>query len=111
MAYDEELAERIRDEIGPRGDVFERKMFGGLAFMVGGHLAVAASGQGGMLVRAAPDEWERLIEAGEAEPMEMRGTPMTGWLRVEAPAVTDAAGLRRWVETGVAYADSLPPKT
>lgn len=111
MAYDEELAERIRDEIGPRGDVVERKMFGGLGFMIGGHLAVAAGGGGGMLVRTNPGDWKRLIEAGDAEPMEMRGTPMTGWLHVEAAAVADEQGLRRWVETGVGHADSLPPKS
>lgn len=111
MAYDEDLAERIRDEIGPRGDVVERKMFGGLAFMVGGHLAVAAGGERDMLVRVDAEGWERIISAGEAEAMEMRGTPMTGWLRVAAAAVADEAGLRRWVETGVGYADSLPPKT
>jgi TfoX/Sxy family transcriptional regulator of competence genes len=104
MAYDEELAGRIRKRIG---DATEKKMFGGLAFLVGGNMAVAASGQGGLLVRVDPDEGARLVETTTAEPMEMRGRRMAGWLRVE---VTTDDELAQWVDRGVAYARTLPPK-
>jgi hypothetical protein len=95
MAYDKQLAERTRAVLADMGLPFEeKKMFGGLAFLVNGHMAVAASGHGGLLVRADPAEGERLIRAGKAEPMEMRGRPLSGWLRVGAvdPAGADPAG-------------------
>ncbi len=106
MAYDEELADRIRALVAGEGGITEQKMFGGLAFLVGGNLAVAASGQGGILVRVAPEESARLVETTAAEEMVMRGRSMTGWLRVE-PAEDE---LPQWVERGVSYARSLPPK-
>ena len=110
MAYDEELAERIRDLIeGP--DVTEQKMFGGLAFMVAGHLAVAASGQGGLMVRVDPEETDSLLAERHARPFEMRGRPMEGWLRVDTEGLRTEDQLERWVDRGVAYARSLPPKT
>ena len=109
MAYDEELAARIRDLIGPRPDLVEQRMFGGLAFLVGGHMAIAASGQGGLLVRADPGDVERFMAEG-AEPMQMRGRTMAGWLRVGADAVAADERLLVWVERGVGYAESLPPK-
>ncbi len=104
MAYDEELAERIRKRVH---DATEKKMFGGLAFLVGGNMAVAASGQGGLLVRVDPDEGARLVESTNAEPMEMRGRQMAGWLRVQ---VTTDDELAEWVDRGVAYARTLPAK-
>jgi TfoX/Sxy family transcriptional regulator of competence genes len=104
VAYDEELAARVRERVG---DATEKKMFGGLAFLVGGNMAVAASGQGGLLVRVDPDEGPRLVETTAAEPMEMRGRTMTGWLRVD---VTTDDELAEWVDRGVAYARTLPPK-
>jgi TfoX/Sxy family transcriptional regulator of competence genes len=104
VAYDEELAERVRRRVG---DATEKKMFGGLAFLVGGNMAVAASGRGGLLVRVDPDEGARLVETTPAEPMEMRGRQMAGWLRVE---VTTDEELVEWVDRGVAYARTLPPK-
>jgi TfoX/Sxy family transcriptional regulator of competence genes len=104
MAYDEELAERIRRRV--RGAT-EKKMFGGLAFLVGGNMAVAASGQGGLLVRVDPEEGAKLVETTNAEPMEMRGRQMAGWLRV---VVTSDDELAQWVDRGVAYARTLPPK-
>jgi hypothetical protein len=104
MAYDEDLANRLRELLA--GElVTERRMFGGLAFLIGGHMAVAASGQGGLMVRCDPQETERLSAREHARPMEMRGREMHGWLRVD-----DAGDLRPWVEIGVAYARSLPPK-
>ena len=109
MAYDEELAARIRDHL--QGEpVVEKKMFGGLAFLLGGHMAVAASGQGGLMVRVEPEETDALLGEPGAEPFQMRGRGMDGWLRVSTEAVVDDAVLARWVERGLAYAGSLPPK-
>jgi TfoX/Sxy family transcriptional regulator of competence genes len=110
MPYDERLAERIRELLPPRPRVTERKMFGGLAFLVGGNMAVAASHEGGVLVRADPAEGERLVSETAARPMEMRGRSMSGWLRIDPEHVRTKAQLRRWVELGTAYAGSLPRK-
>jgi TfoX/Sxy family transcriptional regulator of competence genes len=110
MAYDEELADRLRALLGDRPDLTEKKMFGGLAFLIGGNMAIAASGQGGILVRVDPDESDALVASTPAELMEMRGRLMAGWLRVDTADVTDDAVLREWVERGTAYAASLPPK-
>jgi TfoX/Sxy family transcriptional regulator of competence genes len=110
MAYDEALAERIREHL--LGEpVEEKRMFGGLAFLLGGHLAVSASGKGGLMVRVAPTQTGELLAEPGASPMEMGGRgPVAGWLRVSADAVADEDALSRWVERGVAYARSLPPK-
>jgi len=105
MAYDEALAERIRAALAGQTGVTEQKMFGGLAFLVGGNMAVAASGEGGMLVRVDPAESDALVASGKAHLMEMRGRTMRGWLRVEPGDDVEA-----WVERGTAYARSLPPK-
>lgn len=110
MAYDEELAERIRDLVAGEPALSEKKMFGGLAFLVGGNMAVAASGQGGILVRVDPDESDQLVARTKAYPMEMRGRPMGGWLRVDADDVRTKAQLSKWVTRGVTYARTLPPK-
>ena len=110
MAYDEELADRIRALLGNRAGLTEKKMFGGLGFMIGGNMAIAASVQGGILVRVDPDESDDLVATTPAEPMEMRGRPMGGWLRVGTADVADDAALAEWVERGAAYAGSLPPK-
>ncbi len=110
MAYDEELAERIRALLGDRPGLAEQKMFGGLAFLVGSNMAIAASGQGGILVRVDPAQSDDLVATTSAEPMEMRGRSMAGWLRVDTANVADDAALREWVERGTAYAASLPPK-
>jgi TfoX/Sxy family transcriptional regulator of competence genes len=110
MAYDEELAERIRPLLRDRANLTEQKMFGGLAFLIGGNMAIAASGQGGILVRVDPAESDELVATTPAEPMEMRGRSMVGWLRVAAADVADDAALGEWVERGTAYAGSLPPK-
>ena len=110
MAYDEELAGRIRELLASEPDFSEKKMFGGLAFLVGGNMAVAASGQGGLLVRVDPAESETLVATTNARPMEMRGRAMAGWLRVEAEDVRAREELARWVTLGTAYARSLPTK-
>ncbi|HET7529389.1 MAG TPA: TfoX/Sxy family protein [Mycobacteriales bacterium] len=108
MAYDEALAERIREALEGQA-VVEKKMFGGLAFLVGGNMSVAASGQGGSLVRVDPDDSERLLAEPGVDEFVMRDRAMRGWLRVE-PDVLDEATLRAWVGRGVAYARSLPAK-
>jgi TfoX/Sxy family transcriptional regulator of competence genes len=110
VAYDEQLAQRIRDLIGADAAVTERKMFGGLAFLVGGNMAVAASGQGGILARVDPGESDRLVSSTNAYPMEMRGREMQGWLRVDAEHVRTKPQLAKWVKLGTAYARSLAPK-
>jgi len=110
MTYDEVLAHRIRELLADEQNLIEKKMFGGLAFLVGGNMAVAASGQGGILVRVDPDEGEKLVAKGPAKPMEMRGREMTGWLRVDDADVSTKRQLERWVGLGAAYARSLPPK-
>ena len=110
MAYDEALAERIRDQLADEPNLTEQKMFGGLAFLIGGNMAVAASGQGGLLVRADPEESDTLVAETNARLMEMRGRQMRGWLRVDAGEVESKRELAKWVELGVGYARSLPPK-
>jgi TfoX/Sxy family transcriptional regulator of competence genes len=110
MAYDEDLANRIRELIAADSDVTEKRMFGGLAFLVGGHMSVSASGQGGLLLRCDPGETDALLGKPHAAPFEMRGRVMDGWLRVAPEGVRTKAQLERWVARGVAYARSLPPK-
>jgi TfoX/Sxy family transcriptional regulator of competence genes len=110
MAYDERLAERIRALVAGEDGVAEKKMFGGLAFLLNGNMAIAASGQGGILVRVDPAESEELVETTPAEPMEMRGRSMAGWLRLQSGDVEAAGELSTWVERGVSYARSLPAK-
>ena len=110
MAYDEELADRIRSLLADEAGVREQKMFGGLAFLVGGNMAVAASGQGGMLVRVDPAESDELVATTTATPMEMRGRRMAGWLRVDSEHLAGDE-LAAWVERGVAYGRTLPPKS
>jgi hypothetical protein len=110
VAYDEDLANRIRELIGSRAGLTEQAMFGGLAFLIGGNMAVAASGGGGILVRVDPDAGDRLVETTAAEPMVMRGRPMTGWLRVGADDIRTKRQLAKWVDLGTSYAASLPAK-
>ena len=110
MAYDEDLADRIRELIAGEEGVTEQRMFGGLAFLIGGNMAVAASGQGGLMVRVDPDETDALVAEPHARPFEMRGRAMSGWLRVDAEGVSTKRELESWVKRGVAYARSLPPK-
>jgi TfoX/Sxy family transcriptional regulator of competence genes len=110
MAYDRELADRIRGLIEPAPDIAEQKMFGGLAFLVAGNMAVAASGKGGLMVRVDPAESAGLLESAFVEPMVMGGKELHGWLRVATDAVADDSTLDDWVDRGVSYARSLPAK-
>jgi TfoX/Sxy family transcriptional regulator of competence genes len=111
MAYDRELAERIRALVAGVPRLSEKTMFGGVAFLVGGNMAVAASGRGGLMVRVDPAESAALVAASTARPAEMRGRPMAGWLRVDEEHVRTPEALSTWVERGVSFAASLPPKT
>jgi TfoX/Sxy family transcriptional regulator of competence genes len=110
MAYDEELAARIRELLADEPGVVEKKMFGGLAFLVRGNMAIAASGQGGALVRCDPDESDQLVATTTAETMVMRGREMKGWLRVGDERLGTKQDLAKWVEVGATYARTLPAK-
>jgi TfoX/Sxy family transcriptional regulator of competence genes len=110
VAYDEELADRIRELLGAESGLIEKKMFGGLAFLIGGNMAVAASGQGGVLVRVDPAQSDGLVATTNARLMEMRGRRMKGWLRVDPDDVRTKRQLTKWVKLGATYARSLPAK-
>jgi len=110
MAYDEELAERIRELLAAERGVTEKKMFGGLAFLVRGNMAIAASGEGGALVRCDPEESAALVAKSEAEAMVMRGRAMTGWLRIGSEHLRTKDEIAKWVEIGTTYARTLAPK-
>lgn len=110
MAYDEALAQRIRDSLDGEPGVTERKMFGGLGFMVHGNMAVAAASQGSLMVRIDPADAENWVDGEAVAPMEMRGREMTGWLLVSQEALADDTDLQTWVDRGVAFVHTLPPK-
>ena len=110
MPYDEDLANRLRELLADEDSITEKKMFGGLAFLIDGHMAVAASGQGGLMARVDPAQTDALLRKPHAGPFEMRGRPMDGWVRVAAEGVRTKRQLEPWVRRGVAYARSLPPK-
>ena len=110
VAFDEDLAARIRELVGGETGVTEKRMFGGLAFLIGGNMAISASGQGGVLVRVDPDKTVELAGRAHAQIAVMRGREMPGWLRVDADGLRTKPQLQRWVEEGVAYARSLPGK-
>jgi TfoX/Sxy family transcriptional regulator of competence genes len=110
MVYDADLAERIRQLVAGESDLTEKKMFGGLAFLVGGNMAISASGRGGALVRVDPAQSDRLVDTTHAQVAVMRGRPMTGWLRVAPEELRTKRQLSTWVRTGLDYARSLPPK-
>ncbi len=110
MAFDEELAERIRQLIGSDPELTEKKMFGGLAFMIRGNMAIAASSEGGAMVRADPAQSDSLLATSQATLVQMRGRDMPGWLRVSSDDLRTDEQLAPWVEMGTGYARSLPPK-
>jgi hypothetical protein len=110
VAYDEELADRIRELVAGEPELTEQKMFGGLAFLLGGNMAVAASSEGGALVRVDPAQSDTLVETTNARLMEMRGRSMRGWLRVDPEDLRTEPELAKWVELGTTYARSLPAK-
>jgi TfoX/Sxy family transcriptional regulator of competence genes len=110
VAYDEDLANRIRELVSGQANLTEKKMFGGLAFLIGGHMAISASGQGGVLVRVDPRDTDKLVSSSSAQIAVMQGRQMDGWLRVGPEQVRTKAQLAKWVTIGTAYALSLPPK-
>ena len=110
MAYDEDLANRIRELVLTERGVTEQRMFGGLAFLVNGNMCVSASGQGGLLLRIDPSETDALLGKPHAGPFEMRGRVLQGWLRVDPEGLVTKRQLERWVARGMAYARSLPAK-
>jgi TfoX/Sxy family transcriptional regulator of competence genes len=110
MAYDEDLANRIRELLGSEREVEEKRMFGGLAFLINGNMSVAASGQGGLLVRVPPEDTDKLLGRAHVSPMVMAGREARGWLRVDAAGVQTKRQLQGWVSRGTGYARNLPPK-
>jgi TfoX/Sxy family transcriptional regulator of competence genes len=110
VAHDEGLANRVRELVAKEPNLTERRMFGGLAFLVAGNMSVSVSGQGGLLLRCDPAATEALLRKPHAGPFEMRGRVMDGWLRVDARGLRSKRELERWVARGIAYARSLPRK-
>ena len=110
MAYDEDLANRVREALAAETGVSEKAMFGGLAFLVGGNMSVAVSGQGGLLVRIAPEDADAVLELAHTQLMQMRGREMKGWLRVAPEGLGTKRALDRWVRRGVEFARTLPAK-
>jgi TfoX/Sxy family transcriptional regulator of competence genes len=110
MAFDEELAERIRAVMVDEPDTSEKKMFGGLGFMLDGNMAVAASSDGGLMVRIDPDDADELVRRPGAERMEMKGRKMNGWLHIDGAALESDDVLLDWVTIGLDFATTLPPK-
>lgn len=110
MAYDEDLANRIRELLGSERGVEEKRMFGGLAFLINGNMSVAVSRQGGLMVRVPPDETDKLLQRAPVNPMVMAGRETRGWLRIDADGVQTKRQLQSWVTRGVGYARSLPSK-
>lgn len=110
MAFDPDLANRVRELTASERGLDEKRMFGGLAFLINGNMAVAATREGGLLVRVSRDDSEKLVQRDHVEPMVMGGREMRGWLRVTGPAIKTKRQLQSWVERGIAYAKGLPPK-
>ncbi len=110
MAYDEDLANRIREVLAGEKGLAEKKMFGGLAFLIGGNMSVVASGRGGLMVRVPRDETEALLTRAHVEPVVMAGRETRGWVRVTAAGVKTTRQLQSWVARGVEYAQGLPAK-
>jgi TfoX/Sxy family transcriptional regulator of competence genes len=110
VAYDEDLANRLREQLAAEEDVSEKAMFGGLAFLVNGHMAVSASGQGGLMVRIDPADTDDALSRPHAQLVEMRGREMPGWIRVAGEGVKTKRELSAWVRRGVGFARTLPPK-
>jgi TfoX/Sxy family transcriptional regulator of competence genes len=110
MAYDTELADRVRELVAAERGVDEKRMFGGLAFLINGNMSVAVSREGGLMVRVPRDQTDTLVSRDHVEPMVMGGREMRGWLRVSLDGVKTKRQLQSWVTRGVDYAKSLPPK-
>jgi TfoX/Sxy family transcriptional regulator of competence genes len=110
MAYDEDLANRVREQLAAATGVTEKRMFGGLAFLVRGNMSVAVSGQGGLLVRVGPEGAAEALSRAHCQQAEMRGRAMVGWVRVGAEGVRTRPQVASWVRRGTSFAATLPPK-
>jgi hypothetical protein len=110
MTFDPDLANRIRELLSTQRGIEEKRMFGGLAFLINGNMAVAANRGGGLLVRVAPEDTEQLLKHEHVALMAMGGREMRGWLQVDAAGVRTKRQLQSWVSRGIGYAGSLPPK-
>lgn len=110
MSFDPDLANRIRELTAAESGVDEKRMFGGLAFLINGNMAVAATREGGLMVRVSREDSEQLLRREHVEPMVMGGREMRGWLRIGGPGIKTSRQLRSWVGRGVDYAKGLPPK-
>ena len=110
MPYDTDLADRLREMLSGQSDITEKRMFGGVAFMQAGHMVVGASSKGGLLLRVDPAQTESLMADPQAEPFEMRGRSMSGWLRIDIDGSATDSELSRWIDHGLAYVRTLPPK-
>ena len=108
MAYDEDLANRIRELLVDERTITEKRMFGGLAFLSSGKMTVAASHDGGLLARIDPADADAALGRPHASPMEMRGRTMSGWIRVDADGVRTKPALAWWVRRSLAYVKQLP---
>ncbi|MCY0933154.1 TfoX/Sxy family protein [Streptomyces sp. H34-S4] len=109
MTYDEGLAQRIREQLGERPDLTEKRMFGGLSFLVGGNMTVGVVGDE-LISRVGPDQAEKALARPEARPMDFTGRPMRGWVTVSGPALTQDSVLHHWITTALAFTGTLPPK-
>ena len=110
MAYDPVIAERVRAAIAKDAGVRERKMFGGLAFLLNGNFAVSAYKDGGLMIRCSGEDWQAFCAEDGARPMLRKGAPVSGWVLIAVDAVRDEESLRKWVRRGLAYAGAQPPK-
>ena len=110
MAYDEDLANRIREQLADETAITEQRMFGGLAFLLGGNMCVGVSGQGGLMLRIPPDDTDEALAQPHAHPFEMRGRSMRGWIRVAPEGVATDDELAAWVDRALAFVRTLPPK-
>ncbi|OLP01112.1 RNA methyltransferase [Mycolicibacterium porcinum] len=110
MAFDPDLADRIRELTASEKGLDEKRMFGGLAFLINGNMAVAATREGGLMVRVSRDDGEKLLQRDHVEPMVMGGREMRGWLRIAGPGIKTRRQLQSWVERGITYAKGLPAK-
>ena len=111
VAYDEKLADRIRAAVEGEPGLSEKRMFGGLAFLIDGKMAVSAGSGGALMLRVDPDQTDELVKSPAVERVEMRGREMNGWLRIDQQGLATEADLERWVSIGIAFTRSLPPKT
>jgi TfoX/Sxy family transcriptional regulator of competence genes len=109
MSYDEKTAGRVREILGRRADVVERRMFGGLCFMANGAMCCGLSGET-LMVRIGPEQHEEALAQPHARPMDFTGKPMKGFVYVDAPGISTAAALTKWIDRSLAFVSTVPKK-